>query len=119
MVESKFAAAHQLRGYEGKCESLHGHNWRVQIMVKTGALNSIGIGIDFKILKNILKEITEKFDHTFLNNTDPFFDKNPSSENLACHIFSEFSERLRETDVVMEWVRVWESDTAYAQYSPE
>ena len=67
MVESHFAAAHQLRGYQGRCESLHGHNWRVQIMVKTDVLNNIGIGIDFKVLKDCLREILSGLDHAFLN----------------------------------------------------
>ncbi len=116
MIESCFAAAHQLKGYEGKCESLHGHNWRVQVMVKTDQLNSIGIGIDFKVLKSILNDILAQMDHTFLNDKDPFININPSSENLASHIYRKFSERL-EANAQMEWVRVWESKTCFAQYS--
>jgi len=117
MVESGFAAAHQLKEYEGKCENLHGHNWRVQVMVKTDRLNSIGLGIDFKILKNILNEIVSQLDHTVLNNISPFNVKNPSSENLACFIFEEFLKRLDKKTLQMDWVRVWESSTAFAQYS--
>lgn len=119
MIESHFAAAHQLRGYEGKCEALHGHNWRVQIMVKTDVLNSIGIGVDFKILKDILKEILDQLDHTFLNEIDTFREINPSSENLASKIFQEFSESLVDESAQIEWVKVWESDNACAQYSME
>ena len=117
MVESGFAAAHQLKEYEGKCENLHGHNWRVQVMVKTDRLNSIGLGIDFKILKNILNMIVSQLDHTVLNNITPFKTKNPSSENLACFIFEEFLKRLEKETLQMDWVRVWESNTAFAQYS--
>ena len=119
MVESGFAAAHQLKEYEGKCESLHGHNWRVQVMVKTDRLNSIGLGIDFKILKNMLNEILSKLDHSFLNDITPFNSKNPSSENLACFIFEEFLKRIDKETLQLDWVRVWESDTAFAQYSHE
>ena len=119
MVESGFAAAHQLKEYEGKCEDLHGHNWRVQVMVKTDTLNSIGLGIDFKILKNILNDILSQLDHSFLNNINPFNTKNPSSENLACFIFEEFLKRLDKKALQMDWVRVWESSSAFAQYSLE
>ena len=75
MVESGFSAAHQLKEYEGKCEGLHGHNWRVQVMVKTERLNSIGLGIDFKILKNMLNEILSQLDHAFLIQIDIGFTK--------------------------------------------
>ena len=119
MVESGFAAAHQLKEYEGKCEGLHGHNWRVQVMVKTGRLNSIGLGIDFKILKDMLKEILSQLDHTFLNDLSPFNSRNPSSENLAYFIFEEFLKRIDKEIIQMDWVRVWESNNAFAQYSNE
>jgi 6-pyruvoyltetrahydropterin/6-carboxytetrahydropterin synthase len=119
MVESGFAAAHQLKEYEGKCEGLHGHNWRVQVMVKTDRLNSIGLGIDFKILKNMLNEILSQLDHTFLNDISPFNAKNPSSENLACFIFEEFLKRIDKETLQLDWVRVWESNSAFAQYSHE
>lgn len=117
MVESGFAAAHQLRGYEGKCEGLHGHNWRVQMMVKTEVLDPIGLGIDFKVLKCILQEVLSHLDHKFINELEPFVSRNPSSENLSCYIFEEASKRLQEETVDVEWVRVWESNTAFAQYS--
>lgn len=119
MVESGFAAAHQLKEYEGKCEGLHGHNWRVQVMVKADRLNSIGLGIDFKTLKNMLNDILSQLDHTFLNDISPFKDKNPSSENLACFIFEEFLKKLEKETLQLDWVRVWESNSAYAQYSCE
>ena len=117
MVESGFAAAHQLKEYEGKCEGLHGHNWRVQLLVKTDHLNHIGLGIDFKILKRILNEILSRLDHAFLNDIEPFQTQNPSSENLACYIYGEFLKKLQVKSVQLDWVRVWESTTAYAQYS--
>jgi len=119
MVESGFAAAHQLKEYEGKCEGLHGHNWRVQVMVKTDRLNDIGLGIDFKVLKDILNGILAELDHTFLNDKAPFNIKNPSSENLASYIFDEFGKRLKEPSVDLDCVRVWESATAFAQYDSE
>jgi 6-pyruvoyltetrahydropterin/6-carboxytetrahydropterin synthase len=119
MVESGFAAAHQLREYEGKCEKLHGHNWRVQVMVKTDRLNPIGLCIDFKELKNILNEILSQLDHVFLNDIEPFNILNPSSENLAAYIFETFLNKLDQREIQLDWVRVWESNTACAQYSLE
>ena len=119
MVESGFASAHQLREYEGKCERLHGHNWRVQVTVKTDQLNRIGIGIDFKLMKTWLNEILSVLDHAFLNEVPPFTMQNPSSENLARYIFEEFEKRIEGEPVQVEWVRVWESVGACAQYSVE
>ena len=119
MVESGFAAAHQLKEYEGKCEGLHGHNWRVQVMVRTDRLNAIGLGIDFKELKEILNGILSRLDHTFLNEKEPFQTRNPSSENLASYIFEEFLKELNDKTVKLDWVRIWESATAFAQYSRE
>ena len=117
MVESGFAAAHQLKEYAGKCEGLHGHNWRVQVMVKTDRLNPIGLGIDFKVLKRILNDILSRLDHSFLNDIEPFQAQNPSSENLACYIYGEYLKHLEGESVKLDWVRVWESTSAYAQYS--
>lgn len=119
MVQSSFAAAHQLKGYEGKCEGLHGHNWRVQVMAKTDVLNPIGLGIDFKALKGMLQDVISMLDHAFLNDIEPFKTQNPSSENLARHIFEELSKRLGKEPVRLEWARVWESESAFAQYSLE
>ena len=118
-VESGFASAHQLREYEGTCERLHGHNWRVQVTVKTDRLNRIGIGIDFKLMKTWLNEILSVLDHAFLNEVPPFTLQNPSSENLARFVYEEFEKRVDGEPVQVEWVRVWESAGACAQYSEE
>ena len=82
-IEDSFAAAHQLRGYRGKCENLHGHNWRVRILVSVERLDGIGMLVDFGELKTILRRGLASLDHAFLNETPPFEKVNPTSENLA------------------------------------
>ena len=116
MVNASFAAAHQLRGYAGKCESLHGHNWRVQLYVTAEQLNEIGLALDFTDMKKCLHNILQTLDHTNLNTLAPFQDQNPSSENIARYIFEKASEELKGFSVQVASVRVWESDNAYAEY---
>lgn len=117
MIETSFASAHQLRGYKGKCENLHGHNWKVQVYVKAEKLNEIDIAIDFHDLKRISNEIVSQLDHKCLNNIFPFTEKNPSSENLARWIFDSIKDRLSDyPNVAVSAVVVWESDTASAKY---
>ncbi len=117
MIETSFASAHQLRGYKGKCENLHGHNWKVQAYVTAEKLNDIGIAIDFHDLKKITNEIVLQLDHKFLNNIPPFTEKNPSSENIAKWIFDSLKEKLAGyKNVEVSAVTVWESETASATY---
>ncbi|MEW5801819.1 MAG: 6-carboxytetrahydropterin synthase QueD [bacterium] len=121
MVSSSFAAAHQLRGYAGKCESLHGHNWRVQLYVTAEKLNEIGLALDFKDIKKCLHNVLQTLDHTNLNTLPPFQDRNPSSENIARYLFEQVSGELAQGEVEgssmqVASVRVWESDNAYAEY---
>lgn len=119
MIETGFSSAHQLRGYKGKCETLHGHNWRAQVYVTAERLNDIDIAIDFHDLKRISNEIISQLDHTCLNNVFPFTEKNPSSENIARWIFDSLKKRLTEYGVKVSAVTVWESDTASATYYEE
>ena len=116
-VKSDFSAAHQLRSYSGKCENLHGHNWKVEVAVGSKKLNSIGLAFDFKELKEILKQVLEKLDHTFLNEL-PYFKKyNPTSENIAKWIYDEIGKVITK-NVKLIKVTVFESDNSYATYSP-
>jgi 6-pyruvoyltetrahydropterin/6-carboxytetrahydropterin synthase len=120
MIETSFASAHQLRGYKGKCENLHGHNWKVQAYVTSEKLNEIDIAIDFHDLKKITNEIVAKLDHTFLNDVFPFTEKNPSSENIARWIFDSLGRRLAEYEnIKVSAVTIWESETASATYYEE
>lgn len=120
MIETSFASAHQLRGYKGKCENLHGHNWKVQAYVTADKLNEIDIAIDFHDLKKITNEIVSQLDHKFLNDIFPFTEKNPSSENIARWIFESLKKGLASYEnVKVSAVTVWESETASATYYEE
>jgi 6-pyruvoyltetrahydropterin/6-carboxytetrahydropterin synthase len=119
MVETYFAAAHQLRGYKGRCEKLHGHNWKVQVYVLAERLNELDLAIDFHELKRLAEEVISPLDHSFLNDIFPFTEKNPSSENIAKWIYDSLKKRLSESDVDLAAVSVWESETASATYFEE
>ena len=114
-IEAQFSAAHQLRGYKGKCEQMHGHNWRVQVSISSEKLNDIGIVIDFHDLKNLTIEIVSPLDHSHLNEVFPFTEINPSSENIAKWIFESAKKRL-EGIVKVNSVTVWESENSSATY---
>ena len=115
-ILSGFDAAHQLRGYKGKCENLHGHNWKVEVNVLSESLNEIGIAIDFKELKRITEEVLYLLDHSFLNQVPPFDKINPSSENIARWLYYALKEKIKSYPVTLESVTVWESDYAAATY---
>jgi 6-pyruvoyltetrahydropterin/6-carboxytetrahydropterin synthase len=116
MIESQFAAAHQLRGYKGKCEDLHGHNWRVQVTVSSETLNDIGMAIDFHELKEISGEVILSLDHVFLNDVFPFTEINPSSENIARWIYDSIKKKLKKKGCNISSVTVWENETSSATY---
>jgi 6-pyruvoyltetrahydropterin/6-carboxytetrahydropterin synthase len=117
-VESDFSSAHQLREYEGKCSSLHGHNWRVQLTVRSRELDSRGISIDFGQMKRILADLVEQFDHVDLNQTPPFDEINPTAENIARTIF-EMANRELPDGVKADKVVVWESHKNRVEYQEE
>jgi 6-pyruvoyltetrahydropterin/6-carboxytetrahydropterin synthase len=117
MIETTFASAHQLRGYRGKCENLHGHNWKVQVFVDAERLNEIDIAIDFHDLKRITNEIVSQLDHKLLNEIFPFTEKNPSSENIAKWLFDSLRDNLKGYEnIKIHAVTIWESETASATY---
>ena len=116
MIETHFSSAHQLRGYKGKCERVHGHNWKVQVYVLAERLNEIDITIDFHDLKKMTEEIVGQLDHSFLNDIFPFTEKNPSSENIAKWIYDSLRKRIDNDDISLSAVTVWESETASATY---
>ena len=116
-IISQFAAAHQLRGYEGKCEKLHGHNWKVEVHVTGEKLEKNGLLIDFKLIKNATKKVLDELDHEFLNELDAFKIINPSSENIARHIFTALSKEVNTEDIKVSRVTTWESDSACASYT--
>lgn len=116
-VERTFAAAHHLRGYDGACGQPHGHNYRVQITVAGSQLDQQGMLMDFAELKRICDEVISELDHTDLNEHPAFADANPSSENLARHIFTQVAERLKRAAARVTAVSVWETDTSRVIYT--
>ncbi|MBW1797274.1 MAG: 6-carboxytetrahydropterin synthase QueD [Deltaproteobacteria bacterium] len=116
-IISQFAAAHQLREYEGKCEKLHGHNWKIEVYVTGEKLEKNGLLIDFKLVKNATQKVLNELDHVFLNELDAFKTINPSSENIARHIFTELSREVNTEDIKVSRVTTWESDSACASYT--
>ncbi|MBV8552038.1 MAG: 6-carboxytetrahydropterin synthase QueD [Acidobacteriaceae bacterium] len=113
-VEHTFAAAHALRNYRGKCENVHGHNYRVQVGMEAAELDQNGMLYDFTELKRRLRATSEYLDHQFLNELKPFDEINPSAENLARFIFDEIQKTLDKGSVA--YVKVWETDTSCATY---
>ncbi len=115
-VETTFSAAHQLKGYMGKCERLHGHNWKVQVHVIAERLNEIDIAIDFQELKRLANEVVSTLDHNILNEIFPFTEKNPSSENIAKWIYDSLRKKINNENIHLSAVTVWESETSSATY---
>lgn len=112
-VLADFSAAHSLRGYAGKCEKLHGHNWKVEVSLSKKNLDKLGMVMDFKVLKKVLNEILKTVDHSYINDV-PYFKKvNPTSENIAEFIY----RNLRNALVPVGKVKVWETDSSSASYS--
>jgi 6-pyruvoyltetrahydropterin/6-carboxytetrahydropterin synthase len=117
-VRRHFDAAHYLRGYQGRCEQMHGHRFQVMVSVQAQQLNDIGLAFDFVALKGHLDEILGRFDHVCLNEVPPFDNINPSSENLAATIYGELKGKLGGTAVSLSSIEVWESPEACVTYTP-
>ena len=117
-VEHSFAAGHALRGYKGKCENIHGHNYRVRVVISGDKLNSIGLLMDFADVRRKLKVLADSFDHQFLNETEPFKRINPSAENLAYFFAQELQREVEQGGLSVTAVTVWETDTTSATYRP-
>ena len=115
-VVDHFAAAHQLKMVAEKCENLHGHNWKVEVYVAGKTLNTAGVLVDFGEVKDQLTEIMSTLDHKFLNELEMFKEDNPSSENIARYIATAFSAALKEDQINVSRVTVWESENASATY---
>jgi 6-pyruvoyltetrahydropterin/6-carboxytetrahydropterin synthase len=115
-IVTQFAAAHRLENFNGKCESLHGHNWKVEVFLGGKDLNDTGLLMDFGVVKARTKEVLEEIDHKYLNELAAFQDRNPSSENLACYLYERLGAILNSDRVKVCRVNVWESDTSCASY---
>jgi 6-pyruvoyltetrahydropterin/6-carboxytetrahydropterin synthase len=117
-VEETFAAGHALRHYRGKCENVHGHNYRVQVTVEGPDLDSIGLLVDFGEVKKLIRGVVARLDHRFLNEIAPFDAINPSAENLARYFYDEISGGLATNASRVREVRIWETDITCATYRP-
>jgi len=117
-VEYSFASGHALRGYKGKCENVHGHNYKVRVTVAGEKLNPTGLLMDFIDLRTALKVLAERLDHRFMNDIPPFDTINPSAENLAKYFCDGLDGQVREHGLRVAAVTVWETDTTSASYIP-
>ncbi|MDP3879623.1 MAG: 6-carboxytetrahydropterin synthase QueD [Dehalococcoidales bacterium] len=118
-VEDHFDAAHFLRGYQGKCEALHGHRYKVVVQVTAAGVDDIGLAYDFTVLKQHLSGILSRFDHACLNDVPPFDKINPSSENIAATIYKELEPGLAGDGASLSAVEVWESPESWVTYTPD
>jgi 6-pyruvoyltetrahydropterin/6-carboxytetrahydropterin synthase len=118
-IEETFAAGHALRNYRGKCENVHGHNYRCHVTVQGEDLDEIGLLVDFVELKRVVHSVLDRMDHQWLNDFPPFDVLNPSAENMAKYIYDEVNGGLKtKPGVRLASVRLWETDTASAIYRP-
>ena len=118
-ITREFSAAHKLRGYDGLCSNLHGHNWTVQVFIRAVKLDSIGIAADFTVIKRELTAILAEFDHKYLNELPEFQGINPTSENIARIIFEKLAPAVAKPGIKLDRVRVCESPTSGATYRPD
>ena len=119
-VDETFAAAHNLRDYHGKCEDLHGHNYKVRVTLAGVELDATGLLYDFVHLKQVIQGVIRSLDHKYLNELKPFDELNPSAENIARHIYEQAAKQMRETanGAAISSITVWESDVTAATYRP-
>ena len=117
-VEEHFDAAHYLPNYHGKCENLHGHRFKVVARLEAAKVDESGMAYDFAQLKQHLREILARFDHTCLNDVAPLDKLGPSSENIAVTIYDALQACFSGSSVKLVSIEVWESPTTGVAYSP-
>jgi len=115
-IVTDFAAAHTLRDYPGACSRMHGHNWKVEVEVQTRALDKVGMGIDFKEIKQATRKVTGELDHFYLNDIPPFDRVNPTAENIASYIYQAVSDLINSERVTVKAVTLWETERACVKY---
>lgn len=118
-VVTEFASAHTLRGYPGACSRMHGHNWKVEVEVEATALDEVGMGVDFKVIKKAARDIGDRLDHRYLNDLEPFTEVNPTAENIAAYFYREFGQSFDKPDLKVKSVTLWETDRACVRYTEE
>jgi 6-pyruvoyltetrahydropterin/6-carboxytetrahydropterin synthase len=116
-VEQTFAAGHALRNYKGRCENVHGHNFKVRVVIEGEKLDDTGLLVDFLDVKAAMQAVIDRLDHVFLNDVAPFDVKNPSAENIAEYFFTEIARSLKSAVAVrVRDVTIWETEIQSATY---
>ncbi len=115
-IVTDFASAHTLRDYPGSCARMHGHNWKVEVEVAANELDAIGMGMDFRVIKQASREIAQRLDHRYLNDLEPFTQVNPTAENIAAFFHHELSAQLNNDLVKVHAVTLWETERACVRY---
>ena len=117
IVKKEFSSAHILHGHPGNCKRMHGHNWLVEAEVQGDNTNEIGMVIDFKDIKNNLKEIIAMLDHQFLNDLEPFINENPTAENISKYIYKELSNNINTDNIKVSKIKLWETNNSAVTYT--
>ncbi len=118
-IETSFSAAHRLRHYRGKCENLHGHNWKVAVSVVSDKLNKSGMVIDFQELKELTWKVLKKLDHQYLNDLPDFKELNPTSENIAKFLYAKLKGPVEKRGARLHRIKVWESEGSSVGYEKD
>jgi 6-pyruvoyltetrahydropterin/6-carboxytetrahydropterin synthase len=118
-IETHFSAAHALKGYQGDCARLHGHNWIIRVYVRCRKLDDIGIGIDFRIVKDHVKNVLRELDHAHINDLPQFREVNPTSENIATYLYRELGKRINTGSIEVSKIKVSETPNAGVFYWEE
>jgi len=117
-VQETFSAGHSLRNYHGKCENVHGHNYRVQVTLAGEELNATGLLVDFAEVKRLIRAVVARLDHQFLNDLAPFDAINPSAENISRYFYEQISGGINGAGPQVREVKIWETDITSATYRP-
>jgi len=114
-IQTSISAAHYLKDYNGNCSLMHGHNWKIQVEVKSDQVDKVGMVIDFKDIKEITWKVAGKYDHQVFNQIPPFDTQNPTAENISKHFYEEITKLLPE-GIKMDRIKLWETDNYSIEY---
>ena len=118
-ILTDFASAHTLRDYPGACARMHGHNWKIEVEVVTHTLDDIGMGLDFKVIKQATRDLAAQLDHRYLNDLEQFADKNPTAENIAAWFYRALAAQLNNDRIAVHAVTLWETERACVRYAED
>jgi len=118
-ILTDFASAHTLRNYPGACARMHGHNWKVEVEVNAAALDDMGMGVDFKVIKQATRDLAGQLDHRYLNDLEQFTEINPTAENIAAWFYGMLSEKLNNDRITVHAVTLWETERACVRFTEE